>query len=69
MEIAKNFDLLDFQNASKITGNKFVFLKNEAALLELALTNWVINMVSKRGYEPVLTPDLARKQYIEACGF
>ena len=69
LEIAKNFDLLDFQNAAKITGNKFVFLKNEAALLELALTNWVVNLVTKKGYEPVLTPDLARKQYIEACGF
>ena len=31
LEIAQMFDLLDFQSASKITGNKFVFLKNEAA--------------------------------------
>ena len=28
VEIGKEFDLLDFQNASKLTGNKFVFLKN-----------------------------------------
>ncbi len=40
LDIAARFDLLDFSNASKLTGSKFVFLKNEAALLEMALINW-----------------------------
>ena len=60
VEIAEKFDLLDFQSASKLTGNKFVFMKNEAALLEMALCNWAINLVAKKGYEPLLTPDLAK---------
>ena len=60
IEIADRFDLLDFANASKLTGNKFVFLKNEAALLEMALCNWAMNLVVKKGFTPVLTPDLAR---------
>ena len=46
-EIAAKFDLVDFINASKLTGNKFVFLKNEAAQLELALSNWAFNFVAK----------------------
>ena len=59
--IADRFDLLDFQSGSKITGNKFVFLKNQAALLELALINYAVQLVSKRGdFKPVLTPDIAR---------
>lgn len=69
MEIAEKFDLLDFSNASKLTGNKFVFLKNEAALLEMALANWALNLVAAKGYEPLITPDLARQQVVEACGF
>ena len=40
LDIAARFDLVDFSNASKLTGSKFVFLKNEAALLEIALINW-----------------------------
>ena len=28
LEIAEKFDLLDFANASKLSGSKFVFLKN-----------------------------------------
>ena len=60
MEIGHTFDLLDFANASKLTGSKFVFLKNEAAMLELALCNWAMNKVMKRGFTPVTTPDIAR---------
>lgn len=69
IEIAEKYDLLDFNNASKLTGNKFVFLKNEAAILELALCNWALNLVAKKGFTPMTTPDLARQQVVEACGF
>lgn len=61
--------MFDFQSASKITSNKFVFLKNEAALLELALINWATNLVAKKGFTPMTTPDLARTHIVEACGF
>ena len=60
LEIGQKFDLLDFASASKLTGSKFVFLKNEAALLEMALCNWAMNLVAKRGYTPITTPDIAR---------
>eukprot|EP00347_Sterkiella_histriomuscorum_P002811 403366713 len=69
LEIGEQFDLFDFQNASKLTGNKFVFLKNEAAILELALINYAINKVGKKGFTPVTTPDFARAHVVEACGF
>ena len=60
LEIGQKFDLLDFASASKLTGSKFVFLKNEAAILELALCNWAMNLVAKKGYTAVSTPDIAR---------
>ena len=70
MEIGEQFDLFDFHSASKLTGNKFVFLKNEAAIMELALINYAMNKVSKKsGFTPVTTPDIARAHVVEACGF
>lgn len=60
VEIAQKFDLIDFANAAKLSGNKFVFLKNEAAQLEMALCNWAFNLVAKKGFTAVTTPDLAR---------
>ena len=60
VEIAELFDLADFNSASKLTGHKFVFLKNEAALLEMALCNWALNLLAKKGYTPILPPEIAR---------
>ena len=60
LEIAQKFDLVDFTSASKLTGSKFVFLKNEAAMLELALCNWAMQLTAGKGYTAITTPDIAR---------
>lgn len=69
LDIGHAFDLFDFANASKLTGSKFVFLKNEAAMLEIALCSYAMTKVMKRGFTPFTTPDIARQQVVEACGF
>ena len=46
-----------------------MFLKNEAAILELALINWAMNVVTKKGFIPITTPDIARTPIVESCGF
>ena len=69
LEIAKEFDLLDFKAASKLSGSKFVFLKNEAAQLEVALISWAQNLLIKKGFTPLSTPDIANTMVLEACGF
>jgi hypothetical protein len=51
------------------TGEKFIYLKNEAALLELALVNWVMHKLVMKGYRPVVTPDLVRPVVAEGCGY
>jgi seryl-tRNA synthetase len=61
LDIAAKHDMLDFANASKLTGSKFVFMKNEIALLELALVNWTMNFLAMKGFTPLLTPDIARQ--------
>jgi seryl-tRNA synthetase len=38
-------------------------------LLELALINWATNIVVKKGFTPMTTPDIARTHIVEACGF
>lgn len=61
--------LLDFESAGTVTGQKFYYLKNEAALLELALVNYAVSKLVARGWTPYLTPDLARVSILEAIGF
>jgi seryl-tRNA synthetase len=67
--IAEALDLVDFEAGSKVSGQKFYFLKNEAVLLELALVNYAIEKLIQHGYTPIITPDLARQEVLEGIGF
>jgi seryl-tRNA synthetase len=67
--IAEALDLVDFEAGASVTGQKFYFLKNEAALLELALVQYAMQALVRSGYTPVITPDLARVEVLEGIGF
>lgn len=67
--LAESLDLVDFEAGASVTGNKFYFLKNEAVLLELALIQFTMQKLVKRGFTPVITPDLARVEVLEGIGF
>jgi len=70
VEICEKHDLADFAAATKTTGTKFVYLKREAALLEMSLQRMAVDhMTRKYGFVPISTPDLIRPWIIEACGF
>lgn len=68
-ELMIGLDLADFDRAAKIAGSKFYYLKNEGALLELALVNFAMDKLVARGFIPVVTPDLARDRVLEGIGF
>jgi seryl-tRNA synthetase len=67
--LAEVLDLVDFEAGASVTGQKFYFLKNEAALLELALVQYAMQALVREGYTPVVTPDLARVEVLEGIGF
>jgi seryl-tRNA synthetase len=67
--LAEALDLVDFEAGAAVTGQKFYFLKNEAALLEIALVQYAMQKLVARGYTPVITPDLARVDVLEGIGF
>src|SRR6266446_2924472 len=67
--LAEALDLVDFEAGSKVAGQKFYFLKNDAVLLELALVQYAMSMLIKDGYTPIITPDVARNEVLEGIGF
>jgi seryl-tRNA synthetase len=54
---------------AQVSGSKFYYLKNEAVLLEMALVSWAIAEVSKKGFTPLITPEIVRSSVVERCGF
>ena len=69
VELGKKNDLIDFETATKVSGNKFYYLKNEAVMLELALSQFAITVAVKHGFTPVITPDVAKTEILEGIGF
>jgi len=68
-ETASDLDLVDFESAATVAGQKFYYLKREAALLEIALQRFAFDQIMPSGFIPIVTPDVARPDVIEGLGF
>ena len=59
-ELGEKLGMLDFELATKTTGSRFVFVKNKLALLERAISNFMLDThILKNGYEEISPPLLA----------
>ena len=59
-ELGETLGMLDFDLATKTTGARFVFVKDKLALLERALSNFMLDThISKNGYKEISPPLLA----------
>jgi seryl-tRNA synthetase len=67
--LGEQHNLIDFEGGARIAGHGFYFLKNEAALLELALQQYAIQLLIGEGFTPMITPDLARGDVLKGIGF
>ncbi len=69
LELAAMHDLIDFEAGAKVSGSQFYFLKNDAVKLELALLQFGINFLEKKGFTIVMTPDLAKSRFYLGTGY
>lgn len=67
--LSEALDLIDFDRGTKVAGAKFYYLKNELALLSQALNMYVIDLVRKRGYTFMITPDMVKQEISEGIGY
>ncbi len=67
-DLDKNQDFLDFERASKITGSKFNVLRKNAAKMERALINFMLDIHSSNGYEEIFPPFIVNKDAMTGTG-
>ncbi len=59
-EIGEKLKMLDFDLATKTTGSRFVFVKDKLALLERAISNFMIDIhTQENGYQEISPPLMA----------
>lgn len=61
-EIATGLGMLDIERAAKVAGARFYYLKGDLALLDLSLTRFAIDMLSNKGFVPVIPPFMMREE-------
>lgn len=66
--LAKKHDLIDFERGVKVAGSRSYFLKNEAALLELAVLTYTLQKLVKKGYIPLIAPSLVKEFTLRGNG-
>jgi seryl-tRNA synthetase len=69
VKLGQDLDIIDFDSATKVSGTKFYYLKNEGVFLELALIRYALDILVKRGFSPFITPDIAKEEILEGIGF
>jgi seryl-tRNA synthetase len=56
LELVEGLDLIDSERAARIAGRGFFYLKNDLALLDMALSRYAIDILMKRGYTLIVPP-------------
>ncbi len=69
VELGQDLDLIDVDRATKVSGTRFAYLKNEAVLLEFALVQYVMNKLLKKGFHPILPPALIKQNITQGLGY
>jgi seryl-tRNA synthetase len=69
VSICRDLGLLDLEAGATVTGSSWYYLLHEAAMLEMALTNYGLSIALSHGFTPVTTPDVVRSDVARRCGF
>lgn len=69
VQIGEALDIIDFQAGAKVSGSGFYYLKNEGAMLEIALVLYGMDFLRQKGFIPFITPDLVKEKYYLGTGY
>jgi len=60
---------VDFERGAKVAGAKFYFLRGDLALLENAVVQYALSVVSKEGFEYITVPHMVNARTATGTGF
>ncbi len=68
-ELGENLGMMDFERAAKLSGSRFVVLKDQLARLERALGQFMLDLhTTEHGYTEMLTPAMVRETALLGTG-
>src|SRR3989344_4657131 len=62
IELGAALDLIDVEQSAKVSGSRFCYLKNEAVLLQDAVSMLLKSHLHQKGYMPIIPPVLVKER-------
>ncbi|HBB44216.1 MAG: Serine-tRNA ligase [Parcubacteria group bacterium GW2011_GWA1_44_13] len=69
IELFEKHDMADFERGTKVAGFRGYVLKGDGARLVFALSQFVLNELSKENFIPMMVPSLVRRAPLVGTGF
>jgi seryl-tRNA synthetase len=69
LDLGGALGLLDIERAARTSGSRFVYLMGPGVWLELALVRYALDVVSRKGFTPMIPPVLVREEAMYGTGF
>jgi seryl-tRNA synthetase len=60
-QLGVELDIVDFERGAKVSGYRGYFLKNQGAILHMALLLYVFKKLTLKGYTPIIAPSIIKK--------
>jgi seryl-tRNA synthetase len=64
VELGARLDMLDMEHAARLSGSRFVLLRRDGALLEMALFRYAVDRLTAQGFVPVIPPVLVKRDAV-----
>lgn len=69
VEIGEAADIIDIPRAAKVSGTRFAYLKGDGAMLELAIVQYTLENLVKKGFTPIFPPALIKQEITKGLGY
>lgn len=69
IQLGKDLDLLDLERGVKTAGYRGYYLKNEGAMMQLAIMMHALNKLVSKGFTPIIPPTLVKNFALFGSGF
>lgn len=68
IELGKILDIIDLEQGTKVAGFRGYYLKNEGAILHLAILNFAFDKIVSKGFAPLVPPSLVHEDVLIGSG-
>ncbi len=69
IDLMLNLNMADFDRGAKVSGFRGYILKNDGALLNFAVWQFVTDRLMAKGFSPMIVPSLVRKETLVGSGY